>query len=514
MRPTLSAQADLLLPTGRALALLLSLAAAGCGVEGQNQDASPDDLDVPLTTRTLRDEAPANETLPEEGKPDAVYPAAFDLVAAQSPVKSQGSRGVCSIFAAVGLMEHLYKAEGSSGVRDFSEQYLQWSVKEQVRGFPESEGSSAYYNLKAISDYGIVDEAKWPYESQPWGTSRDPACTGKDGAPTRCLTNGSPPAAAADAEKFRLPAGRYLNPSTHSTKAHMQSKRTGVVVGGTFFYQSWNHRRSTLPVNSEYWRQGYVLAPNADDVTESRKAEAGHEILLVGWDDALSVPKVDKAGKQVLDSRGQPTMETGFFLFKNSWGTGSFGVNNPKGDGYGWISYKYVKDHFSAYVSDLPRLASTREICGDGIDNDRNGRTDCADAACARETACTGGGTAPSGGTEKTWSRTPRANIPDNNLTGTSSTISVSNVGTVKAIKVTVDITHPYRGDLTVTLEKDGIVALIVEANGDDEDNIKATFPVTAFNGKALKGSWKLRVADTSRGDVGKLNSWKLTATY
>ena len=34
-----------------------------------------------------------------------------------------------------------------------------------------------------------------------------------------------------------------------------------VAVGFDFFYQSWNHRKSTLPINTGYWNEGYVL-PN------------------------------------------------------------------------------------------------------------------------------------------------------------------------------------------------------------------------------------------------------------
>ena len=41
-----------------------------------------------------------------------------------------------------------------------------------------------------------------------------------------------------------------------------------MVVGLTFFYQSWNHRKSELPTNSDYWDEGYVLYPNVDVVVE------------------------------------------------------------------------------------------------------------------------------------------------------------------------------------------------------------------------------------------------------
>ncbi len=91
----------------------------------------------------------------------------------QSPVKSQGSRGVCSIFSTVALMEHLYLKEGTLADPDFSEQYLQWSAKFEVGSFPNTSGSNANSNLRAINRFGIVDEQAWPYESQPWKSGDD-----------------------------------------------------------------------------------------------------------------------------------------------------------------------------------------------------------------------------------------------------------------------------------------------------------------------------------------------------
>jgi len=40
-------------------------------------------------------------------------------------------------------------------------------------------------------------------------------------------------------------------------------------------------------------------ARNDDDVEASHKQRAGHSIIIVGWDDELEVPVVDKDGKQV-----------------------------------------------------------------------------------------------------------------------------------------------------------------------------------------------------------------------
>src|SRR5205807_9273366 len=102
---------------------------------------------------------------------------------------------------------------------------------------------------------------------------------------------------------------------------------------------------------------GVVRYPNADDVTSSHTQRAGHGILIVGWDDDLAFQTVDKDDKPVVDASGNPVMEKGFYIFKNSWGTTVFGVDNPYGQGYGYISQKYIERYGTAYTSSVPDLS-------------------------------------------------------------------------------------------------------------------------------------------------------------
>jgi C1A family cysteine protease len=357
LRPSLRL-ARLARPSFLFASLTASLTLAACAADEASPAGAVGDDEAELGSYDeLMEGAPANSTLPDDNKADAIYPAKYDVVADQSPVKSQGSRGVCSIFSTTALMESLYIKAGTA-MPDFSEQYLQWSVKFQVGAYTMTSGSNARENLQAIHTYGIPAEEAWPYESYPWSEANDPECTGEEDArPTRCHTNGAPPQMAVDAPKLKLPAGRYLN--TNSIKAHLTTKHTAVIVGLDFFYQAWNHRRSTLPINADYWRRGIVTAPNAKDVTESHTHRAGHSILIVGWDDDLEIQSRDENGNLMVDAEGQPVMEKGFYVFKNSWGTSGFGVDNPFGPGYGYLSMKYVRDEGSAYVSDVPVVTPT-----------------------------------------------------------------------------------------------------------------------------------------------------------
>ncbi len=275
----------------------------------------------------------------------------FALRDLMTPVKSQGKRGVCSIFSTIGLMEHLYLKAGAEDP-DFSEQFLQWSAKFEVGSFPSTSGSNAFFNLQAIQSFGIPAEDVWPYEVDEWNEENDIACTGEDDQPTHCYTNGHPTFEVQTSQKFTLPSNRSLHPL--DIKNHIINEQTAVVVGFTFFYQAWNHRLSDLTTSDENWAQGIVLYPNEKDKEASLEKRAGHSILIIGWDDDMVAPMLDENGEAVLDQFGEPVMEQGFYLFKNSWGTDSFGIDNEHGAGYGYISQRYMHEFGRPRVSQTP----------------------------------------------------------------------------------------------------------------------------------------------------------------
>jgi hypothetical protein len=378
------------------------------------------------------------------------------------------------------MVENLYIKAGNP-TPDFSEQYMQWAVKTQLGDFPNTEGSSAQSNLRTVVKYGTVEEAVWPYQIDPWTAANDPACTGGNNLPTKCYTNGAPPTAAASATKFKLPAVEFVN--VNSIKAHIVAKQTAVAVGITFFFQSWNHRLSTLPVSSALWAQGAVTYPNAKDKELSLAEHEGHAILVVGWDDNLEIASRDEQGNPVLGTDGQPVKEKGFWIIKNSWNTNSFGAQNPYGAGYGFLSYKYVAEFGSAVSAEIPTLDT--------------------DPCVVDPASCT-----PTG-TMHTYSATPAAAIPDNSSAGASSTIHVTDTGTLASVKVTTDVTHTYRGDLTVTLTHGTVSKVIFNRTGGGADDLKQAFQVSGFDG-ALAGDWTLVVKDSAIQDTGTFNAWTL----
>lgn len=105
--------------------------------------------------------------------------------------------------------------------------------------------------------------------------------------------------------------------------------------------------------------------------------------------------------------------------------------------------------------------------------------------------------------------------IPDNNSTGITSITNVSAAGTISALTVSVNITHPYKGDLVVTLiSPSGTSSILQNRAGGSADNvILVNVPLSNFNTQTASGQWKLKIQDLAAQDFGKLNSWSLTVT-
>ncbi|MQM27948.1 S8 family serine peptidase [Glycomyces albidus] len=93
-----------------------------------------------------------------------------------------------------------------------------------------------------------------------------------------------------------------------------------------------------------------------------------------------------------------------------------------------------------------------------------------------------------------------------------TSTLAVDCTGTGRTTsKVSVNITHTWRGDLAISLiAPDGTsYTLKTASSGDSADNVIATYPVNLSSENAA-GTWTLRIADAYAGDSGRLNSWTL----
>ncbi|WP_158287327.1 S8 family serine peptidase [Dokdonella fugitiva] len=143
--------------------------------------------------------------------------------------------------------------------------------------------------------------------------------------------------------------------------------------------------------------------------------------------------------------------------------------------------------------------------------------------------------------------RAPHAAIPDNNATGLTDTLNVTDASTLTGLKLSIKATHTWVGDLKFTLKKvesntssividrPGVPASTNGCSSDNVDvviddaattvvenqcnaappalsgNVKPNNPLaTPFNGQTLGGTWTLNVSDAAGQDTGTLDEWCL----
>ncbi len=125
--------------------------------------------------------------------------------------------------------------------------------------------------------------------------------------------------------------------------------------------------------------------------------------------------------------------------------------------------------------------------------------------------------------------------IPDGNTNGANSDLMVNNVSTITDINVTVNITHTWVSDLTLTLTSPVGTSVVLSAkNGGSSDNYvdtvfdqEAADPIggasapftgsfipdgdlSSFYGEVSAGEWTLNVADDTGFDTGTIDSWSI----
>ncbi|MDT8418699.1 MAG: M12 family metallo-peptidase, partial [Lutibacter sp.] len=125
--------------------------------------------------------------------------------------------------------------------------------------------------------------------------------------------------------------------------------------------------------------------------------------------------------------------------------------------------------------------------------------------------------------------------IPDNNATGVSSKILITNNKIISDVNVTINITHTWVGDLDLMLISPKGTSVLLVGNRIDEgqnyintgfdDSASLSFdsgaaPYTGvfrpignlamFNNEESLGNWTLKAVDSGPVDLGTINSWRL----
>ena len=224
----------------------------------------------------------------------------IDLRTDSLPIKHQGQRNTCSVFAATALIENIIWIKKKQIV-DLSESYNYWAAKTYALTnnflkeiYTSIDGLAGYLAVEAYK-YGSMSEKNWKYENTNWLTNEDKRCKIVNGNYTKECFTGTPPPNSRKSEFIAKPVyidrkdiGQYI----------LQEKKP--VVMNIFWYFN--------AVDS----LGNFSLPSDNDIEKG-----GHVILLIGYNS-----------------------ETKTFIFRNSWGK-SWGQN-----GYGTIPEEYIMNYF------------------------------------------------------------------------------------------------------------------------------------------------------------------------
>jgi hypothetical protein len=281
------------------------------------------------------------------------------------------------------MLESLLVIKGVEDISiDFAEEYLQFLISPGKT----SSGSSSYSNIPAMANNGLPLETEFPYIGQEWATVDYSALSKSRCGPIPSTYQPSCLVGHRDTRRIRAsdadllePTSPYYDPellTARDSATNLKKRLLGtasktakyltqsqvldtlnsglpVLLDIDFYYGAWNHRKGEdwgIKRNMTQWYAGVVTYPEQGSMDRKFSLEdpAGHSVLIVGYDNELVITNT----AQMLDGTEKDFTYQGVYIFKNSWGTGSFGEDcEYQGkiyDGYGMITMKYANE-FGTY---------------------------------------------------------------------------------------------------------------------------------------------------------------------
>jgi serine protease len=146
-----------------------------------------------------------------------------------------------------------------------------------------------------------------------------------------------------------------------------------------------------------------------------------------------------------------------------------------------------------------------------GIDGSVMGGADGGDADGSTAEPDGGGPDGCSGATSFAGAADGPITIPDGTQPGISSSIQAdAPCAALRAVQVRVDITHPFRGDVGISLTRpDGTQVSLLAPSNDSTPDVHETFELTDA-GAAATGEWRLDVYDSVAAYTGTLDRWSI----
>lgn len=103
--------------------------------------------------------------------------------------------------------------------------------------------------------------------------------------------------------------------------------------------------------------------------------------------------------------------------------------------------------------------------------------------------------------------------VPDNNATGVSNSITISENVQIEAVQLEASVSHTFAGDLGLEITSPaGTKSILLNINSNilDTNLSNAIFTSNAFLNESSQGQWTVKVIDGAAQDTGTLTNWKL----
>jgi hypothetical protein len=334
-------------------------------------------------------ESPLEESFPpidDQIESFVPYTSTHEVIAQFPGARSQKSRGTCTMFTTIGMVEHLLVKKGTFTVDeiDLSEEWMEYIMMKDR----QKEGSSTSKNLRAVLKYGVVHEGTWPYLGKKWEElSDDPLAEIRCGHLTKqaqllqsCLLGHRDPRllqmsqfdleqfdpafisikAEAQQLKSELIDGLYQKRKSYILKRTSQiksllAKGVPLIMGTKLYYGSWNSKKTEIldiqKRDKSKWYAGIVSypEPGSRDRRISGEKGGGHSVIIVGYDDDKEVT----SRMLMEDGTWKEFTYRGVYYFRNSWGVRGqgkrFEIDGKPYPGYGMITQKYAHEFGTFY---------------------------------------------------------------------------------------------------------------------------------------------------------------------
>jgi hypothetical protein len=307
------------------------------------------------------------------------------MIAQQSPVKDQASRGTCSIFSATALIESMLIVNGFMKPDvDMSEEWLQYLTTQSS----PTEGSISPDNFKLLRDWGIASEANLPYGGEGWTSKASGLAAARCGHLPRGLKLRACLISHRDPDLLQMGDKELSNPNDvhydpefiHARQEALEnrdrylskkSNKDGVVptvseiksllaagipltLDIDFFYGAWNYEnKKGIFTSKKAWQEGVITYPEKGSVDRGLRDSGGHSVVVVGYDDEVEV----KYKVSMRDGSNKWFTRKGVYYIKNSWGTTDWGKNFTVGGrrfpGYGMILQDNAHEYGQFFHLDL-----------------------------------------------------------------------------------------------------------------------------------------------------------------